>query len=377
MLKSIAGLIPAIRNLREERNRYAKELHEARCKLLELELLQQQAVECPNSSHDGCSESAFTASPTIPQLTKSGDVSAQVKQPVFIVGCGRSGTTLLFDLLSQHPQLARTTGYPDGEDHQGWVEHGHCVMAGIGNVYHSQYGNGINGFNYCLHMTSDDATPEVIQGMHAHYWTNVLEENESKRVLNKAPHNSNKIDYVLSIFPDAKIVHIVRDCEAMVASWLAVMGDHPSLVAYWPDEDFPCFWLMPRPTDEVALARIGRHNRFFPGGGEQLWIDYWCKTNGGIAKQMQGNLAQLLVVRYEDVISRPEAVLRRITEFCELPAYSYETGHLEKNTADKHRRLMSSELIAAIDIHSKSVRDQFGYGAIPFSEEVNPQLFCP
>lgn len=24
--------------------------------------------------------------------------------------------------------------YPDGEDHEGWIEHGKCKMAGIGNV---------------------------------------------------------------------------------------------------------------------------------------------------------------------------------------------------------------------------------------------------
>ena len=39
--------------------------------------------------------------------------------PIFIFGCGRSGTTFLFDLLAQHPLIARTTGYPDGEDHKG------------------------------------------------------------------------------------------------------------------------------------------------------------------------------------------------------------------------------------------------------------------
>lgn len=34
-----------------------------------------------------------------------------IRQPIFIVGSGRSGTALLFDLLSQHFQVARTTDY--------------------------------------------------------------------------------------------------------------------------------------------------------------------------------------------------------------------------------------------------------------------------
>jgi hypothetical protein len=48
----------------------------------------------------------------------------QVRKPVFLVGCGRSGTTPLFDILSQHPTLQRTEGYPDGEDHDGWAPTG-------------------------------------------------------------------------------------------------------------------------------------------------------------------------------------------------------------------------------------------------------------
>jgi hypothetical protein len=288
--------------------------------------------------------------------------SSKVKQPVFIVGCGRSGTTLLFDMLSEHPDLARTNGYPDGEDHEGWVKHGKCVMAGIGNAHHSQYGNGINGHQYCLHMTREDVTEDIVRNMHEYYWKDVLGEDKRKRVVNKQPHLSNKLDYVLRIFPDAKIVHIVRDCEPTVASWLAAMDEHPSLTVYWPkDEEFPCFWLMPKPDDPIALARLERHSRFFPGGGSELWIDYWCKVNAGVEKQMQGKETQLLAIRYEDLISQPLMVLGRITSFCELPRFAFTVNHLQPNTAQKHTRRMTPELKQAIAAQSKAVRQAFCY----------------
>lgn len=303
--------------------------------------------------------------------------SSQVCKPIFVVGCGRSGTTLLFDILSQHHSLARTTGYPDGEDHDGWIKHGQCVMAGIGNVHHSKYGDGISGFQYCLHMNHADVTEEIIRNMHDYYWEDVLKKNKKFRVINKQPHLSNKLNYVLGIFPDAKIVHIVRDCEPMVASWLAVMDDHPSLVVYWPwEEDYPCLWLMPKPKDPVALASLGRHSSFFPGGGAKLFIDYWNKVNSGIPRQMIGRESQLITIRYEDLVSYPEKILNEIISFCELPAFNFAVDDLQPNTAQKHTHRMTSELQKAIYKQSNKVRQMFAYEP-SLTEGPAPCLFIP
>jgi hypothetical protein len=301
---------------------------------------------------------------------------SNVKHPIFIVGCGRSGTTLLFDLMSQHPRLARTMGYPDGEDHEGWIKHGKCVMAGIGNVHHGAYGSGINGHHYCLHMTADDVTDVVAGAMREHYWENVLQRDPSRRVINKQPHLSNKLDYVLGIFPDAKIVHIVRDCEPMVASWLAIMAEHPNLVVYWPgDEPFPCLWLMPKPSDEIARKRLAKHPRFYPGGGAELWIDYWCEVNTGIARQMEGKIPQLLTLRYEDLIERPTTILDKLTQFCGLDAFDFDVRHLDSTTAGKHTHLMGSELQAAISDRAGATRALFGYQ--PGAKSLMPALCQP
>ena len=310
-------------------------------------------------------------------LNKKFEAGDKIRKPIFIVGCGRAGTTLLFDIVSQHPGLARTDGYPDGEDHEGWIEHGKCIMAGIGNVYHSHYGNGINGQQFCLHMTNADVTEEIVCNMHNHYWKNVLKENRDKRVVNKQPHLSNKLDYLLGIFPDAKIVHIIRDCEPMVASWLSLMKVHPSLVVYWPkEEDLPCFWLMQKPEDEVSLARLERHGQFYPGGGSALWIDYWYKVNTGIERQMQSRVDQLLTIRYEDLISKPTEVLGSLTSFCNLESHDFSIEHLQKNTHLKHTSLMTEDLRRAIFDQAQLVRMKFGYvtGGAP---ELAKSLYMP
>jgi hypothetical protein len=284
-----------------------------------------------------------------------------VWKPIFIVGCGRSGTTLLFDWLSQHPDLVRTQGYPDGEDHEGWIRHGHCVMAGIGSPGSEKFGNGINGFNACLHMTAEDATPAVRESMHRYYAEGVMGGRQGRRVINKCPHNSNKLGYLLGLFPDAKIVHIIRDCEPTVASWMAIMQAVPSLVVYLPDEEFPCLWLMQRPAHEPERKVLARHRRFYPGGGGALWVDYWCKTNMGIEPQMAGKLDQLISVRYEDLVAAPQAVLDRITSFCGLPANRYVTGGVDRQTEFRHKHLLTADVVRAVETRAQAARRHFGY----------------
>ena len=67
-------------------------------------------------------------------------------------------------------------------------------------------------------MNYEDATEDIKTSMR-NYYSNLLSTDSSKkRIINKCPHLSNKLKYVLGIFPDAKIIHIVRDCEANVAS---------------------------------------------------------------------------------------------------------------------------------------------------------------
>ena len=72
----------------------------------------------------------FTKAESISFARRIPDI-VTVKKPVFIIGCGRSGTTLFFNILKEHPGLAPTTGHPDGEDHVGWNTHGGTIISGI------------------------------------------------------------------------------------------------------------------------------------------------------------------------------------------------------------------------------------------------------
>ena len=289
--------------------------------------------------------------------------NARVDRPIFIVGLGRSGSTVLFDLVASHPDLIRTRGYPDGEDHDGWIKHGKCIMSGIGNNSHSRYGSGINGGSPCLHMTVDDATEAVVEGMNRYYSNEVLDGDHSKRVINKNPHLTNKLNYLLKIFPDAKILHIIRDCQPVVASWLAAFDDHPTLMAYLPShERFPCMWIMSRPTDPGSVEMFKSRSDFYPSESADLFINLWIKGNRGVIDQMIGRESQLMTVRYEDLIQEPSKILSGIGQFCELSNFNFSVDHLDANIAERHKSRINGQLQRTIEVQAKTVREQFGYG---------------
>jgi hypothetical protein len=286
-----------------------------------------------------------------------------VHKPIFIIGCLRSGTSMLFTLLSQHKTLISTSGYPDGEDHTGWVKHGDCVMAGIGNSSSNSYNTGVNGFNACLHMNEEHANSQIIESMHHYYSKEILRYKKHKRILNKQPHLSNKIGYLTKIFPDAKIVHIIRECDAVVASCMAMMSQHPSLCVYWPRYEIdPCLWIFSKDQTLNATNVLKQKNDFFPGSDGSLFVDFWNSINSSILSKSNEMKGQILHVKYEDLVSSPESELERITRFCDLEAFEYNTDQIISNTKSRHASKINDRMRSYIQSVCKNVNVHFGYG---------------
>lgn len=286
----------------------------------------------------------------------------KVERPVFIVGCGRSGTTLLFQLLRRHPELQPTTGYPDGEDHVGWNAHGRCYISGLG---HPDKDLGHTGYCYCLYMDENDADEEVVQSMHRYYAEAVLKGRQGLRVLNKCPHLSNKLRYVRAIFPDARFVHIVRDCPPVVRSWERIMEEQPGVVLYWPETDYPCFWVLPAELTAPRERVFRNERRMYPGGGSGVLASYWAETNRNIPRQLADAPDALLTVRYEDLCARPAEVLDHIRTFCDLAPFAFpledDYGRPVADRGIADAATVISDPDEGIRARVSLVREQFGY----------------
>jgi hypothetical protein len=117
------------------------------------------------------------------------------EEPVFLVGCPRSGTTLLFELLREHPGL---TSIPD-EGHVFWTAYNHPRR-------HD--------------WRSDELGRRDVSDREHRYLETVLSALGDGQPLDKTPKNVLRLPYLREHFPRAHIVLMVRDGRSTVASLL-------------------------------------------------------------------------------------------------------------------------------------------------------------
>jgi LPS sulfotransferase NodH len=118
-----------------------------------------------------------------------------LKRPVFVVGCGRSGTTILGEMLSHHPQLAYLN-----EPRRIWrLDPRTDVWADDARTNNAR-----------LTLTAADVTPELAGRLRSKFALEVKIQKGS-RLVEKLPANSFRVAYIRAIFPDAIFVHLIRN----------------------------------------------------------------------------------------------------------------------------------------------------------------------
>ena len=117
--------------------------------------------------------------------------SADLDRPVIIVGAPRSGTTLLSRLLETHPDL-----HLIGEPRVTW-RHGNERKTDM--------------------LLRGDARPKVKNFIRNAFAAETLGASKQSFV-EKSPHNSLRLDFVKAVYPNARIVHIIRDGRESIVS---------------------------------------------------------------------------------------------------------------------------------------------------------------
>ncbi len=135
---------------------------------------------------------------------------ARFDRPLFIVASPRSGTSLLFETLSQAPGV-RTIG---GESH-GLIE-------GIEGLHPTARGWDSN------RLTGEDARPEVVQQLETRFLAEMRDREGNRpphgahalRLLEKTPKNSLRVPFLAKAFPDALFIYLYRDPRETISSML-------------------------------------------------------------------------------------------------------------------------------------------------------------
>jgi hypothetical protein len=122
----------------------------------------------------------------------------RVREPIFIVGCGRSGTTLLGRIFSFHPQVR-------------YLFEANHLWAAIDPAtdFLQIYSRGAH---HCLL----DASSVTDSGRRR--FNRIMASPPGVAIIEKNPINALRIGYLNDLAPDARFVHILRDGIAVARS---------------------------------------------------------------------------------------------------------------------------------------------------------------
>lgn len=241
------------------------------------------------------------------RLAKGLPLSREVHEPVFIVGTGRSGTTVLGRVLSIH----REVGFLN-EPKALWYTV--CPKDDV----NGHFSKGPASFQ----LTEEDATPRVCREAHRLFAT-YLSVTRGKRVLDKNPEMIFRTRFVRAIFPQAKFIFLVRDGWDTVSS-IAEWSSRHRITAAHGTEDW---WglnqrkwrlmvsqLVP---DEPMLCREHRDIQSFANDSDRAAAEWVITMQEGLRllRTMPESIYQL---RYEDLTRRPREAIEELLAFCDL-----------------------------------------------------------
>jgi glycosyltransferase involved in cell wall biosynthesis len=137
----------------------------------------------------------------------------------------------------------------------------------------------------------------------------------------KDPRNTFTLPLWLDLFPDAKVIHVLRH-GADVAGSLWRQQDRPRRFAFLLSATAKRRYHLPTILREARVwwrtkSHFPRVTRFTsPGRGIELWATYTREAT----RQAEALGDGALEIRFEELLTEPEAHIRRIAAFCDVPA---------------------------------------------------------
>jgi hypothetical protein len=205
--------------------------------------------------------------------------------PFFIVGCGRSGTTLLRTMLSQHPQVAIPLESLFIID---YLRARPKPAFSLQKLMACEY----ELVEWGLEVVPDDlkgcvTAKELVDRVHELYM-----RKHGKTIWGqKTPRFVRYGELLKANYPQAKFIHLIRDPRAVVSS--------------------------------LIRSNVHQSNAYFAA---RRWLK---DVKAGLALKEEYP-ADVLEVRYEDLVSKPEGILQQVCAFLGL---SFDPAMLEYQDA--------------------------------------------
>lgn len=271
-------------------------------------------------------------------MSNSEDTKQYLKKPIIIFGTGRSGTTIISDIIFQHEDLAWHSNYQELFPNFAGINYFRRLFD---NKYWRKIGmntqNNKSFINYfCFRPIERYNFWEAITGPNIDFSRDFLlnktatepEKNRMRSFFAKMVQYQKRkrlafkitgparMEYLMSVFPDAIFVNIVRDPVATVRSWLEVQWSDQITDQLW--------WQGPYSDEELEKAKeLSANPALFAAFQFKKIMD---TTEAEIAKMHP----DLYVASYEDFVADPSAFIAKMMTRLGLAKSKLVDDYLEK-----------------------------------------------
>jgi hypothetical protein len=228
----------------------------------------------------------------------AGPAPAEITPPAFIVGCGRSGTTILGKLFTEHPEVT-------------YLREPYHLWAAVDRRAD------VTG----LHVVTPDVRFFLDEGDRTEEAQRRFDRlipgaaRPGTRVIEKTPHNAARIGWLEALAPGARYVHIARNGLSVAKSIDGIATTSSYRMAFKPR--YNQWW----GTDESkwrALAAEGPPRGYYPDEVSLLSTHAqraayeWLCSLGEVDRHRDGLGERLLEITYTGLTGEPEATLRAL-----------------------------------------------------------------
>jgi uncharacterized protein (TIGR03032 family) len=250
-----------------------------------------------------------------PQPVARRELVANLHRPVFIVAAPRSGSSLLFELLTLSPDVWTIGG------------ESHLIIEGIDALKPANRNFNSNA------LTEADATPEISAQLQQSFLKELRNRHGNGlpatagavRMLEKTPKNALRIPFLAKAFPDARFIYLYRDpapnISSIIDAWRSErFVTYPEL----PDWNGPKWSLLlipgwrelnGKPLAEIATQQWVTANQTILDELGQIPADRWCTAS------------------YDEILANPQALAQRLCDFAHV---GWDQNIKEKLPESKH-----------------------------------------
>ncbi len=265
--------------------------------------------------------------------------SERLIKPLIFIGSGRSGTTIISEIIDRHPDIAYPSTYQERfpklpilnwsrnlYENSLWTIYAQKKQLNKVHPFNKYMFRPTEGYRMWDYLTpenvdftrgfllDDQLSPAEINKIRKYFDKTVKYQNRSK--LSFKITGPPRISFLKQIFPDARFVGLSRNPIATISSLIKVN--------FWEERGMHrLWWTGAYSPDEKNKAKSFAHEP------ELMTAFQIKKLRDTTEEEVKKNSVPYINVTYEDFVEDPSSQIERILEFAELSTFDYQS-YLDK-----------------------------------------------